>query len=134
MIKVAGLESTAVLDYDNVNSYMLKHNYPKLLVIDSYATIEAKDRTQTTIKPWNEKVVTLSPTVQLGWTYYKPVPMLDNTDAMQVLGKYAKTTVYSEVNPMVEMTMAEAYVQAALINRASLVFMNTTNVAWNGGL
>lgn len=133
LINVSGLASTEVLSVDNINAYMRAKGYPQFLVIDSYATIEAKDGTPTTIKPWNEKVVTLSPTAQLGWTYYKPVPLLDNTDAMQVQGAYAKTTVYSEVNPMVETTMAEAYVQVALINRASLVFMNVTNVAWNGG-
>lgn len=133
IINVAGLSATEVLSVANVNSYMKQKGYPQFLVIDSYATIEAKDGTQTTFKPWNEKVVTLSPVPQLGWTYYKPVPMVEETAALQSQGAYAKTTVYSEVNPMLEVTMAEAYVQAGLINRASLVFMNTTNVAWNAG-
>lgn len=133
LINVSGLTATEVLSVDNVNSYMRAKGYPQFLVIDSYATIEAKDGTQSTIKPWNEKVVTLSPVAQLGWTYYKPVPMIDNTDSLQVQGAFAKTTVYSEMNPMLECTMAEAYVQVALINRASLVFMNTSNVAWNAG-
>lgn len=133
LINVSGLTSTEVLSVDNVNAYMRGKGYPQFLVIDSYATIEAKDGSQTTIKPWNEKVVTLSPEPRLGYTYYKPVPLVENTEALQVQGAYAKTTVYSELNPMLEVTMAEAYVQAGLINRASLVFMNTTNVAWNGG-
>lgn len=134
LINVSGLTSTEVLSVDNVNAYMKAKGYPQFLVIDSYATIEAKDGTQTTIKPWNEKVVTLAPTPQLGYTYYKPVPLIDNTAALQVQGTYAKTTVYSELNPLLEVTMAEAYVQAGLINRASLVFMNTTNASgWNGG-
>lgn len=129
----AGAVSGDMISLANVNSFMVGKGFPQFLVIDSYATIEAKDGTQITIKPWNENVVALSPIAQLGWTYYKPVPVMENTDAMQVLGKYSKTTVYSDVNPMLEVTMAEAYVQPGLINRASLVFANTENAAWNDG-
>ncbi|MFA5849946.1 MAG: hypothetical protein WC833_08685 [Bacteroidales bacterium] len=133
LVNATGMTSSEVLSVDNVNAYMRGKGFPQFLVLDSYATIEGKDGKQTTIKPWNEKVVTLSPIPQLGWTYHKPVPMLPNTDALQSQGAYAKTTVYSEVNPQLEVTMSEAYVQPGLINRASLVFINTTNVAWNGG-
>lgn len=133
VVNATGLTASEVLSVENVNAYMRMKGFPQFLVIDSYATIEAKDGNQTTIKPWNEKVVVLSPTPQLGWTYYKPVPIIGETSAMQVQGKYGKTTVYSDLNPMVEVTMGEAYVQPALINRASLVFMNVTNAAWNAG-
>lgn len=134
LVNATGMTSTEVLSVDNVNAYMRKKGYPQFLVIDSYATIEGKDGKHKTIKPWNEKVVCLSPTPQLGWTYYKPVPIVEDTAAMQAQGSYAKTTVYSEVNPMVETTMAEAYVQPGLINRASLVFMNIANtVGFNEG-
>lgn len=133
LINISGLTSTEVLSVENVNAYMRGKGYPQFLVIDSYATIEAKDGTQTTIKPWNEKIVTLSPIPQLGYVYYKPVPVVAETAGMQVQGAFAKTTVYSELNPLLEVTMAEAYVQTGLINRASLVFLNTSNVAWNGG-
>jgi hypothetical protein len=135
LVNVAGLASTDVLSVDNVNSYMKAKGLPQFLVIDSYATIEDKSGNQTTIKPWNENVVVLSPSIQLGWTYYKPVPLISDTAAVQAQGTYAKTTVYSELNPMVEVTMAEAYVQPALINRASLVFINTNNAtSFNAGL
>ena len=134
VVNATGLTSAEVLSIDNVNSYMRMKGYPQFLVIDSYATIEDKAGNQTTIKPWNEKAVVLSPTPQLGWTYYKPVPSVNDTAALQVQGKYGKTTVYSDLNPMVEVTMAEAYVQPALINRASLVFMNIAHVTtWNSG-
>lgn len=134
VVNATGLTSSEVLSVENVNAYMRKKGYPQFLVIDSYATIEGKDGKQTTIKPWNEKIVALSPAPQLGYTYYKPVPTIQNTDALQAQGKYAKTTVYSELNPMVEVTMAEAYVQPGLINRASLVFINTTGTTFNEGL
>ncbi len=134
LANATGLASTEVLSVENVNSYMRSKGYPQFLVIDTYATIERKDGTQETIKPWNTNVVTLSPLPQLGWTYFKPVKVLKNTDALQVQGKYAKTTVYSEVNPQKEVTMAEAYVQPGLINRASLCFINTDNtMGWEGG-
>lgn len=133
LINVSGLASTEVLSVDNVNAYMRAKGYPQFLVIDSYATIEAKNGSQTTIKPWNPNVVTLAPTAQLGYTYYKPVPLVENTSAMQAQGAFAKTTVYSELNPMMEVTMAEAYVQAGLINRASLVMVNTNATTWNSG-
>jgi hypothetical protein len=42
-------------------------------------------------------------------------------------------TRYSEVNPLAEVTMAEAYVQPALSNRKSLVFLNVASTKWNGG-
>ena len=133
VVNATGLQASEVLSIDNINAYMRRKGYPQILIIDSYATIEAKDGSQTTIKPWNENVVTLAPTPQLGWTYYKPVPMIQNTDAMQAQGPFYKMTVYSQLNPMLEVTMAEAYVQPGLINRNSLVFMNHTNTAWNGG-
>lgn len=129
-----GTVSGDMISLEAVNKYLLGKGRPQLLVIDSYATIEAKDGTQVTIKPWNENVVALSPVPQLGWTYYKPVPIIENTDALQVQGKYAKTTVYSDVNPMLEVTMAEAYVQPGLINRASLVFANTESPTWDNGV
>jgi len=135
LINATGMTSAEVLSIDNVNAYMRSKGYPQFLKIDSYATIEAKDGTQSTIKPWNENAVVLSPVAQLGWTYYKPVPMVQETAALQSQGAYSKTTVYSEVNPMLEVTMTEAYVQPALINRASLVFINVANATgWNGGL
>lgn len=134
VVNATGLTSSEVLSVENVNAYMRSKGFPQFLVIDSYATIETKDGQQTTIKPWNEKAVVLSPAPQLGWTYYKPVPVIAETSAMQVQGKYGKTTVYSDLNPMIEVTMGEAYVQPALINRASLVFMNVTSTAgWNAG-
>jgi len=122
-----------MITLEAINSYMVKKGWPQILVIDTYAKIEHKDHTFETIKPWAENVVVLSPIAQLGWTYFKPVPMVQNTDAMQVQGAYAKTTVYSEENPMLEVTLAEAYVQPALINRSSLVFINTEHATWNNG-
>lgn len=130
----ASLSSVAqTITVADVNKYLTGHGFPELIVIDTYATVEAKDGTQTTIKPWNENVVALTPTAQLGWTYYKPVPTVQNTDALQVQGSYYKMTRYSENNPMLEVTTAEGYVQPGLINRASLVLMNVTNTKWNEG-
>lgn len=135
MVNLVGLNATDVLSVDNVNAYMRAKGYPQFLVIDSYATIENKKGVQETIKPWNELACILAPIPQLGWTYYKPVPNIPDVAALQAQGKFAKTTVYSELNPMLEVTMAEAYVQCGLINRASLVFINTGHAAtWNGGL
>lgn len=134
LANATGLSSTEVLAVENVNSYMRSKGYPQFLVIDTYATIEHKKGDHETIKPWNVNVVTLSPIPQLGWTYFKPVKVLKNTEALQVQGKYAKTTVYSELNPQKEVTMAEAYVQPGLINRSSLCFINTDNTkGWNDG-
>lgn len=118
---------------ESINKYMSGKGWPQILVIDTYATIENEKGERTTIKPWNEKVVTLSPTPQLGWTYYKPVPIMTDTPALQAQASYYKVTRYSELNPMLEVTMAEAYVQPGLINRRSLMFMNITNTSWNKG-
>ena len=133
LLNVTGLTSAEVLALDNINSYQSKHGYPRIIVLDTYATIEDKAGNRTTIKPWNKNVVTLSPAPQLGWTYFKTVPVVKGTDAIQAHGQYAKTTVYSQVNPLLEVTMIEAYVQPALINRASLVFANIANTEWADG-
>ena len=125
--------TTEMVTLERINNYMRQEGYPEILYIDSYVTVEQKDGSQETLKPWNVKVVTLSPTVQLGWTYWKRVPMAKNTEAYQVYGSFYKLTVYSDVNPQTETTLAEAYVQPGLINRASLVFINTTKTTWNGG-
>lgn len=133
LLSVTGLTSAEVLALDNINSYQSKHGYPRIIVLDTYATIEDKAGNFTTIKPWNKNVVTLSPAPQLGWTYFKTVPVVKGTDAIQAHGRYSKTTVYSQVNPLLEVTMIEAYVQPALINRASLVFANIANTEWADG-
>lgn len=127
------LVTADMITLDAVNKYMAGKGWPQFLVLDSYATVEDKKGEQQTVKPWNVNVVTLSPEPRLGYTYWKPVPMVKNTEALQVQGKYYKLTRYSEVNPMLETTMAEAYVQAALSNRRSLVFLNTTDSTWNDG-
>lgn len=127
------LITSDMITLETINARQRRLGYPQIVVIDSYVTIERKNGDLETIKPWNENAVVLAPTTQLGWTYYKPVPMVRDTDAYQVQGSYYKMTRYSELNPMQEVTMAEAYVQPALINRASLVFINITKTNWNGG-
>ena len=118
-----------------INRYMTDESrgWPQIVILDTYATIQYKDGSEETIKPWNVNVVTLAPVAQLGWTYYKPVPNVPNTEALQEQGSYYKMTRYSDINPMLEVTMAEAYVQPGLINRASLVFINTAATTWNNG-
>lgn len=127
------LVTADMVSIDTINSYMRGKGFPQILILDTYATIEHKDGMHETVKPWNENVVVLAPTTQLGWTYYKPVPNVANTDALQTQASYYKMTRYSDLNPMLEVTMAEAYIQPALINRASLVFINTANTTWNNG-
>lgn len=127
------LVTSDMINLDAVNSYMSGKGYPKILILDTYATIEHKDGETETIKPWNVNAVVLSPVQQLGWTYYKPVPNVQNTEALQQQAAYYKMTRYSDLNPMLEVTMAEAYVQPGLINRASLVFINTTKTTWRNG-
>jgi hypothetical protein len=124
-----------MITLEKINAYNENpsRGYPHIIILDTYVTIEHKDASRETIKPWNVNVVTLSPTQQLGWTYYKNVPMVQNTSALQVYGAFFKVTRYSEVNPQSETTLAEAYVQPALINRKSLVFLNTANKTWADG-
>nr|WP_308570819.1 major capsid protein [uncultured Prevotella sp.] len=133
-VKDLSVVTADMIDITSINAYMAKKSYPQILVLDTYATIEHKDGSKETIKPWNPNVVTLSPTIQLGWTYYKPVPIVPNVEAVQVYASYYKVTSYSDLDPMVETTMAEAYIQPAFINRQSLVFINTDNTKWADGV
>ena len=53
---------------------------------------------------------------------------------MQAYGPFYKVTRYSQLNPMLEVTLAEAYIQCVLINRSTVNFLNTQYVStWNGG-
>lgn len=133
VLTATGLASSDTLTLDLVNTYMRSKGYPQIVVIDSYVKQEARDGEQTTYKPWAENVVVLSPTPQLGWTWWSDVPQVSDTDALQSYRENVKITRYSELNPMLEVTLAEAYIQPALINRQSLYYINTENTAWNNG-
>lgn len=134
-VKDLSVISSEMVNLSSVNAYMQKaeNGFPTIIILDTYVTVEHKDGSKETVKPWNVNVVTLAPSTQLGWTYYKNVPTVQDTEALQVYGSFYKLTRYSEVNPMLEVTMAEAYVQPALINRQSLVFLNTANKTWAEG-
>lgn len=127
------LVTADMITLTSVNSYMSSKGWPQFLVLDSYATVENKKGEKDTVKPWNVSVAVLSPEPRLGYTWHKPVPMVQNTEALQVQAKFYKLTRYSEVNPLTETTMAEAYVQPALSNRNSLVFLNVNDTEWNDG-
>lgn len=133
LVKAAGLDASGDVTLATINAYMATHGLPTILVIDSSVIVEGKDGSQEYVKAWNENSVVLSVEPRLGYTYWKPVPMVQNTDAVQVYGPYYKTTIYSDVNPMVETTMAEAYMQPGLTNRKSMVFINAMNTTWNDG-
>ena len=132
-LNITGLATSDSVNIDSINAYQRKFGRPQILVLDSRVTIEQADGTQETINPWNKNVCVLSPEPRLGYTYWKRVPKVQNTEALQAYGSYYKTTRYSDVNPMEETTLSEAYVQPALSNRASLVFLNTMNTMWNDG-
>ena len=119
---------------ESINAFMRSQGYPTIVVIETEAGIEGKNGEVTTIKPWRENVVTLAPSLQLGWTYWKTVPRVENSEALQTYGSFYKVTRYSEVNPMLEVTLAEAYVQCVLINRNTVNFLNVAYVStWNDG-
>ena len=133
VLTATGLASSDTLTIDLVNTYMRSKGYPQTTVIDSYVKREARDGSQTTYKPWAENVAVLSPTPQLGWTWWSDVPQVSDTDALQAYRENVKITRYSELNPMLEVTLAEAYIMPALINRQSLYYINTENTSWNEG-
>lgn len=132
-LNVTDLATSDSVSLESINAYQRKHQRPQIIIIDSYVTIEKKNGEQETIQPWNVNVCVLSPEPRLGYTYYKTVPSVEATEAIQSYGAYYKVTRYSDVNPMEETTLAEAYVQPALTNRASLAFINTMNTTWNDG-
>ena len=132
-LNITGLATSDSVNLDSINAYQRKFNRPQLLVINSRVTIEQADGSQETINPWNVNVCVLSPEPRLGYTYWKRVPQVQNTEALQAYGPYYKVTRYSDVNPMSETTLAEAYVQQGLSNRGSLVYLNTMSTTWNDG-
>lgn len=133
ILQATGMESTDDVTLESINAYQRKHGQPQILVLDSYVNIEDKDGKQHAEQPWNESSVVLSPEPRLGYTYWKPVTPAENTAALQTQGAYYLVTRYSELNPKLEITMAEAYIQPGLTNRRSLVFLNALNTTWNEG-
>ena len=133
ILLATGLANQKSIDLQMINNYMTSQGYPNLVVIDTFTKTELRDGEEITEKPWKENVVVLSPTIQLGWTYWSNVPMAKNTAALQAYNSYKKVTRYSELNPMLEVTMAESYMFPALINRSSLLYINTENTEWAEG-
>lgn len=133
VLNATGLASSDTLSLEQINTYLRSKGYPQIIVLDSYAKHEDRGGNQDVYKPWAENVVVLSPTPQLGWTWWSDVPQVSDTDAMQVYREHIKITRYSELNPMQEVTLAEAYIMPALTNRASLYYINTENTSWNNG-
>lgn len=133
VLSATGLANEDSISLEMVNSYMRTKGYPQIAVLDSYVNQESRDGNQTVYKPWAENVVVLSPTLQLGWTWWSDVPMVEDTAALQAYRDNVKITRFSRLDPMEEVTLAEAYIMPALINRASLYYINTENSAWNNG-
>lgn len=129
----SGVVTSDMITIDAINAYLSRKSAPKIYVLDTNVAVEHKDGSIETIKPWEENLVVMSPVKELGYTYYKPVPMVEGTDAVQVQNDYFKMTRYSEVNPMLEVTMSEAYIQPALANRNSLCYMNVAKTSWADG-
>ena len=123
-----------MITLQSINNYMAQNGYPEIRYTDSYIRLEHKNGERPVIHPWNQNVVTLCPEENLGHTYYKTVPEVENVAAIQDYGPYYKLTVYSELNPRKEVTMAEAYIQPVLENRRSTVFLNVNAKTWNKGV
>lgn len=121
------------VDLAKINNYMTSKGYPTILVIDTGVSVEDKDGSESVVKPWAENVVTLAPSLTLGHTYYKTVPKVQNTPALETYGSFYKVTRYGSLNPMKETTLAEAYLQVVLENRASTAFINVSKTTWNDG-
>lgn len=133
VLSATGLANEDSISLEMVNAYMRSKGYPQIVVIDSYNKQEARDGKQTTYKAWAENVVVLSPSLQLGWTWWSDVPQVDDTAALQAYRDNVKITRFSRLDPMEEVTVAEAYIMPALINRSSLYYINTENSTWNDG-
>lgn len=133
--KILDVYTSGMVDLNTINNYMDAKGYPHILVIDSWVGFEHLDGTPDRIKPWNPNVVTLSPTIQLGWTYWKRKHVEDAADkiAIESNGEFYNVTIVGERNPDKVTTSAEAYAQCGLINRRSLVFINTTKTTWSDG-
>lgn len=133
--KILDVFSSGMVDLNAINNYMDAKGYPHILVIDSWVGFEHLDGTQDRIKPWNPNVCVLAPSTQLGWTYWKRKHIEEAEDkiAIEAQGEFYNISIVGERNPDKVTTSAEAYVQVGLINRRSLVFLNTANTEWNDG-
>lgn len=123
------------VNLEEINKYMDKQGYPHILVIDSWVGFEHLDGTQENIKPWNENVVLLSETLQLGWTYWKRKHIEEAEEKVSVesKGEFYNVTVEGQRNPDLVTTSAEAYAQVGLTKRRTKAFINVTGALWNDG-
>lgn len=131
---LAGRSKYSTFTLEDLNAYMQKMGYPQFEVINRRVVAEQPNGDSSVIRPWNDNVVLLAPSLQLGKTYYTSVPQIPNSNAQQSYGSYYKVTRYGEVNPMLDVTLAEAYVQPALMNRKNLFYLNTSNTDWAEGV
>lgn len=133
--KVLDVFTSGMVNLQNINNYMDANGYPHILVIDSYVGFEHLDGTVENIKPWNENVVTLTMTMQLGWTYWKRkhIEAAEEKVSIESQGEFYNVTIEGQRNPDLVTTSAEAYAQVGLTNRRTKAFINVTNTAWNEG-
>lgn len=135
MSKFLDVYSSGMVNLEAINNYMIKNGYPRLLVIDSWVGFERLDGSQVNIKPWNENVVLLSQTIELGKTYWKRkhVEAAEERVSIESQGEFYNVTIEGQRNPDLVTTSAEAYAQVGLTNRRTKAFINVTGTAWNGG-
>lgn len=135
LLKNLDLYSSGMVNLSTINNYMDGMGYPHILVIDSWVGYENLDGSQENIKPWNENVVTLSTTPQLGWTYWKRKHIEDAEDKVSIesQGEFYNVSIIGERNPDNVITSAEGYAQVGLTNRRTKGFLNVAQTSWNGG-
>lgn len=133
--KILDVFSTGMLTLDVINGWMDKMGYPHILVIDSWVGFEDKNGKRTNMKPWNENVIALSETPQLGWTYWKRkhIEQVEEMISFEQEGEFYNVTIEGERNPDKVTTSAEAYAQVGLTKRRTKGFINVANTTWNGG-
>lgn len=135
MSKFLDVYSSGMVNLQNINNYMGANGYPRILVIDSWVGFEHLDGTQENIKPWNENVVLLSESLQLGWTYWKRkhIEEAEEKVSIESQGEFYNVTIEGQRNPDLVTTSAEAYAQVGLTKRRTKAFINVTGSVWNDG-
>lgn len=130
---LSGKSKYQTFTLDDLNAYMTKLGYPTFEVINRRVNAEQPNGDAYIFSPFNDNVVVLAPSIQLGKTFYTAVPQIANSDSQQSYGSFYKVTRYGAVNPMLDVTLGEAYVQPALLNRKNLFYLNTNNSVWAEG-
>jgi hypothetical protein len=118
-----------------INEYMEANMLPKIVVIDPTVTFEDEDHKRTTLKCWAPGKVAFVSDLKVGDIQHGPIMAEDIPEYGKVATSIKKDFVfvskYTELNPVKQMTLAEANAFPVLNDPTSIYLFDSENGTWS---